>query len=116
MGTKQIEPIIYTPAQTKHKVRVMNGKCPIPLRDRWDLPILPPDPIICDWFWDVREWGLAHNMFLTAECIANWAGTEFDPINDQTEYDHIELVIFEYANVIGDYLAPPQTPETPPVV
>lgn len=90
----------YTPEQLRHIVRAIAGDCPIPFSQFWDVPSLPPDPIICTWFWEVRNYGLKKGQFFTAEAIANWSST-FYPMTTP-EFDYIYATILEYAEVIGD--------------
>lgn len=87
-------------APTPRIVRAPTQPCPIKLREQWKLGSIPPDTIICDWFWQVRDYGLRRDEFYTAGCIAQWLRYEFDVCSD--EYDYISNVIYEYASVVEE--------------
>lgn len=95
---------MYKPEQLKKITRVPSGECPIKFKHFWDIGCLPPAPIICAWFWEVRDYGLRRGEFFTAEAIAYWAQYEFN--SDTDEYNEIVSIIKEYAKLINDPYAP----------
>lgn len=93
----------YTAEETRHIVRCPSGECPIKLKDIWDLQTFPPETIIWEYFWRIRNLGLQpeRREFYTAGAIAYWGQYEFD--STTPEYEEFRRIVFDYAKIIGDY-------------
>jgi len=92
-------PKSYKPSEAKKIVRRTYGLCPIKLRSQWDLPSLPPDTVICDWFWQVRYLGTREGIFYTVTAIIEWGQREY---NDPWDKETLKYLLYEYAEAIED--------------
>ncbi len=88
----------------KHKLRVTEvpaGHCPIPLQGMLLCGDFPSYAEIVEWFHRVRDWGIENGVFYTSYAIAYWARTDYDELS--YEYNEIQNVIIEYAEMRGEH-------------